>query len=256
MKVPEDGFIFLGAIFHAWHVLPFLNHSVRNLGVEKWLSALDYVLEDTEEIKFISRCNGSDGWSVERLRQHRDLIHDIKTMVEKADAGGMGMNAVLDQFSPVEEKFPYIKDWDTFNNGLSSLISEDIQGLARRLWQQSHDSAAFEIAQVLEKKGIKAAVKRFSEIKKETGNKYYFNEGEFNSTAYRLLNNTKIKEAIAVFQMNVELFPGFSNVYDSLGEAYLKNNDTVLAIKNYKKSLELDPENNNAKEMLKRLEKK
>jgi Flp pilus assembly protein TadD len=62
-----------------------------------------------------------------------------------------------------------------------------------------------------------------------------------------------IPEAIEVFKLNVEAFPGSSNVYDSLGEAYFKNGDTKNAINNYRKSLELDPGNANAKEMLSNL---
>ena len=256
VRVPEEGFIFLGDIFHAWHVLPVFGLSERHLGMERWVSVLDDLLKDTTDIKFISRSNGSDGWSMERLQQHRDLIYDIKTGVEKADAAGIGLNDALDQFSPVEEKFSYVKNWDTFRAGLSNLIASDTRELASRLWRQSHDSAASEIVQILEESGISASAKRFSEIKEESGNKYYFLEAEFNSAGYRLLNNNKISEAIAIFQMNVELFPDSANVYDSLGEAYMKNNETELAVKNYKKSLELNPENNNAKEMLKRLEKK
>ena len=63
-------------------------------------------------------------------------------------------------------------------------------------------------------------------------------------------------EALEVFKMNVELYPCSANVYDSLGEAYMNIGDTANAIKNYKRSLELNPENTNAVEMLKRLEKK
>ena len=60
--------------------------------------------------------------------------------------------------------------------------------------------------------------------------------------------------AIAVFRMNVIRFPMSSNVFDSLGEAYMKNGQNKLAIKNYKKSLQMDPHNSNAVKMLKRLE--
>jgi len=59
--------------------------------------------------------------------------------------------------------------------------------------------------------------------------------------------------AIQIFKLNVSEYPNSSNVYDSLGAAYMKNGQKKLAIKNYEKSLELDPENNNAKEMLKKL---
>ena len=49
------------------------------------------------------------------------------------------------------------------------------------------------------------------------------------------------------------MFPQSSNVYDSLGEAYMLNGGKELAIKNYEKSLELDPKNTNAVDMLKKL---
>lgn len=62
-------------------------------------------------------------------------------------------------------------------------------------------------------------------------------------------------EAIAIFKLNVQLFPDSSNAYDSLGEAYLKMGMNEKAIKSYRKSLELYPDNNNAKQILKQLEK-
>ena len=63
-------------------------------------------------------------------------------------------------------------------------------------------------------------------------------------------------EAIEILKLNVEVFPESANVYDSLGEAYLKSEDKESAIKNYKKSLQLNPKNNNAKEMLTKLKEK
>ncbi len=80
-------------------------------------------------------------------------------------------------------------------------------------------------------------------------------ENDLNTAGYKLLGNNKIKDAIDVFKMNVKLYPKSSNVYDSLGEAYMKNGDKELAIENYKKSLELAPNNENAKQMLIKLAK-
>jgi predicted alpha/beta superfamily hydrolase len=79
-------------------------------------------------------------------------------------------------------------------------------------------------------------------------------ESEINMLAYRLLRENKIKEAIKWFKLNVKVFPGSWNVYDSLGEAYMNDGQKGLAIKNYKKSLELNPKNTNALKMLKKLE--
>lgn len=65
----------------------------------------------------------------------------------------------------------------------------------------------------------------------------------------------KMKEAVEVFKLNVEAYPQGFNTYDSLGEAYMNINERELAIRNFKKSLELNPKNTNAIEMLKKLEK-
>jgi len=74
-----------------------------------------------------------------------------------------------------------------------------------------------------------------------------------NQLGYTLLYSGHEKEAITVFQENVQEFPKSSNVYDSLGEAYAKVGEKDLAIANYEKSLQLNPKNQNAVERLKKL---
>jgi tetratricopeptide (TPR) repeat protein len=85
--------------------------------------------------------------------------------------------------------------------------------------------------------------------------KYPLMVGEIflNSLGYMLLNKNMIEYTIQIFKLNVEKYPMSSNVYDSLGEAYLKIGDKENAKNNYEKSLQLDPENKNAKEILKTL---
>jgi cytochrome c-type biogenesis protein CcmH/NrfG len=58
---------------------------------------------------------------------------------------------------------------------------------------------------------------------------------------------------VQVFERNVKEHPQSSNVYDSLGEAYMMGGQKESAIQNYEKSLELNPKNDNAKERLKKL---
>ncbi len=118
------------------------------------------------------------------------------------------------------------------------------------------ESAAYRIEQAIAKNGIDAGLNKCREIKSDPENKLYFEENEFNAMGYRLMGMGRIHDAIAVFKLNVELYPDSFNVYDSLGEAYMNSGDTKNAIENYKRSLELNPENANAKEMLKKLEKK
>lgn len=80
-------------------------------------------------------------------------------------------------------------------------------------------------------------------------------ENNFNKSGYFELRNKNYEMAINYFKINVSLYPESSNVYDSLGEAYMKSGDTIQAISNYKKSLEFDSGNARVKRYIKRLEK-
>jgi len=104
---------------------------------------------------------------------------------------------------------------------------------------------------IIAEKGIEAALVQYR-VLKQSGD-YYVTEIQLNDLGYRLLNAKKVKEAIEIFKLNVEAYPQSANVYDSLGEAYMIDGDKELAIKNYQKVLELNPQNANAVEMLKKL---
>jgi dienelactone hydrolase/predicted negative regulator of RcsB-dependent stress response len=72
--------------------------------------------------------------------------------------------------------------------------------------------------------------------------------------AYDLMEENHLPEATDLFKLDVQVFPTSWNAYDSLGEAYMKAGQKQLAIDNYKKSLELNSANDDAKEKLKVLE--
>ena len=80
-------------------------------------------------------------------------------------------------------------------------------------------------------------------------------EGMLNNLGLRLsFNAGKLEQGINVFLLAVHIYPNSANLYDSLALAYLYNKDNKNAISNYKKSLELNPENQNAINALKELE--
>ena len=125
--------------------------------------------------------------------------------------------------------------------------------LAKAQALASRKSIAEELSHTIAAKGIDAAVQRYHELKTTQAGIYDFSEEELNTLGYQLLQAKKMKEAIHIFQLNVEAYPQSGNVYDSLAEAYMDNGDKQLAIANYQKSLQLDPANKNALEMLKKL---
>ena len=56
-----------------------------------------------------------------------------------------------------------------------------------------------------------------------------------------------------MFELNAESYPLSWNVYDSLAEAYMNGGENAKAIQFYEKSLEINPANNNAVDMLKKI---
>lgn len=80
-----------------------------------------------------------------------------------------------------------------------------------------------------------------------------YNDRHLNFFGYELMNDELLDDAIEVFKLNAKLFPEVPNVWDSLAEAYMNKGNNELAIANYKKVLELDPGNRNAKKMLEKL---
>lgn len=107
--------------------------------------------------------------------------------------------------------------------------------------------------QAYRKGGIRVASNVYRKLRQDEGNRYDFSSVQLNSMGYQLMRVGDTSAALEIFKLNVEQFPQDWNVYDSLGEAYLKLGDKAEAIVNYKKSLELNPNNDNGREVLKRL---
>lgn len=66
--------------------------------------------------------------------------------------------------------------------------------------------------------------------------------GIYNAYGYMLLSKNKYNKAIKAFKKQVKLSPNRANSYDSFGDAYRKAGKLKLALEQYKKALEIDPD--------------
>jgi CubicO group peptidase (beta-lactamase class C family) len=114
-------------------------------------------------------------------------------------------------------------------------------------------SAAESIATAVKAGTVGVALERQFSTMRADSTQFAVVEPELNRLGYYLLASGATTSAIDVFRLNIIAFPRSANVYDSLGEAYLVRGDTTLAVANYRKSLELDPGNANAVNVLKRI---
>ncbi|SDT60377.1 Tetratricopeptide repeat-containing protein [Mucilaginibacter mallensis] len=100
---------------------------------------------------------------------------------------------------------------------------------------------------------IDTVLKTFNTLKKAKFKDLYVSEDDLNSIGYELIKKYPA-DAVELFKLNVKLYPKSYNAYDSLGEGYMDMGDNKQAIKNYEKSLKLNPKNTNATDMIKKMQ--
>jgi len=145
-----------------------------------------------------------------------------------------------------------------FNNTGRAKLAAMSRGIINILYDKPYKPPKKSIVKLLLKtiveKDVESAIKQYHDLKKKHPKDYDFKANELNTLGYQLLQGMKkVKEAIEVFKLNVDVYPKYANGYDSLAEAYMINGDKLLAIRNYAKSLELNPRNTNAIKMLNKI---
>ncbi|MDI1234145.1 MAG: serine hydrolase [bacterium] len=105
----------------------------------------------------------------------------------------------------------------------------------------------------LRTRGVDEAIVHYKKLKTEKKEQLTQSPKDFNRFGYYYLNNGNSEIAIKIFKVNSEIYPDNPDLYDSLGEAFIAIGNKPMAIKNLEKSLELDPKNQHAKDLLKTL---
>lgn len=146
-------------------------------------------------------------------------------------------------------------------NGVSmQLINEIVSSIASlNQWKNFplepiKESIALTIKKIANK-NIDKGIELYKKLKLTKPNDYNFsNKSELNTLGYEFLRNNKTDEAIKIFTLNINEFPNLANAYDSRGEAYFSKKDYTSSKADYQKVLALEPTNQNAKEMLYKIE--
>jgi tetratricopeptide (TPR) repeat protein len=196
--------------------------------------------------------NYAYGWTIRKvnLGQSKETVNSITH-----NGGINGFNTTIVRY-PDQKNLIVLLD----NTSQGESVDRISRGLTNILYNQPFEMPKQSIAEVLMKTiaerggDVAAAVKQYRELKATQGATYDFGENELNGLGYQLLGAKKMKEAIEIFKLNVEAYPQAANPYDSLGEAYLAAGERELALQNYRKAVELNPQNTNAVAIIKNLE--
>ena len=115
------------------------------------------------------------------------------------------------------------------------------------------DSPSATVDLLVRAKGADAAIAWYSAQKKAQPEAKGLSPDVLNEMGYSLLRSKKLDDALKVFEANIALYPEDANAHDSLGEGYAEAGRKKEAIHHYKKSLVLNPKNDNAVKQLKGL---
>ena len=115
---------------------------------------------------------------------------------------------------------------------------EDLASSYQPFWNVIEDSQKY-----FSKGDFKGALEEYKQLKNKTDEIADYFESTVNFQGYTFIRQKNYRKAEEAFKLNTEYFPKSANVWDSLAEVYMLKGEKDLAIKYYKKSLELNPNN-------------
>jgi len=193
--------------------------------------------------------HGEDG-TMDDLRAFHEMLIKTTEIVQGELAKGKDYDAL--------QKENVLNDWESFEG---SYVDKNrwIQYLVDGFQNPDLKKSLYEpMYYTFKEKGADAAIEHYYDLKANHYDEYSFQEKELMYIAYKLYKNEKISEAIKFFELCTSEYPAGDNAwicYHYLGKGYNVKGDKELAIKYFKKSLELNPDNTKAAEMLQNLEK-
>ena len=237
-------------VYPAHHLAPYVHPAYGVLDVPRWIAIFEEILEGENAVDEIILSDDDEIYSRDLMHGHLEYIRKLWNSVKSLEAQGKTLQEIQDKLS-LDKDFAFVKEMQVYKSNGDNWVRPQHELHTKHFFLQGKNLAS----EILKNGGPESIQASLNEINKH-GKNIYLDEMYINRLGYEWMNMGHISEAIEVFKLSTVAFPQSSNAYDSLAEAYMKNGDTEKAIKNYKKSLELNPENDNAKEMLKKLEEK
>lgn len=100
---------------------------------------------------------------------------------------------------------------------------------------------------------VQAAIAYYRELRRTQPTAHDFGDEPLVDLGYDLISASKLDEAAAIFDFNLEQHPDSAYSYDGLADIALEQGDKPRAIGLFERSLAMDPDNDYAKDGLKRL---
>ncbi len=168
---------------------------------------------------------------------------EAEELVRISDSSFVRRNSSrLIQFKPNSENETLNLQYINRNDGTIALAFDKV------------DTDKKEPIELLLEDNFDSALNAYKALKEQDSTYLTVTEDYLNDLGYDFFHDDRMKLSQDVFKVNMMLYPDSFRVYDSYAEACAKIGETDLAILNYTKSLELNPENNGTRHKLEELQ--
>jgi len=230
-----------------------LNESIYQMKIKDILFTLSILF-------FLTSCSKTVSYTAEYMKETSgrylfnqdeiiDAYYDDNTLYLKWKGAENIKPVIIDEniffVADMYTKLHFVQHPETKKRYMS-IISKEDENLISYDYLKVSDS--FKTPRMhLKDKEFDKALAGYLEIQEQDSTSVLVDESELNSMGYELLRKKENEKALDVFKMNVALYPESNNVYDSLGDAYLRTGDSLQAFNNYNMALELSNDNEKAK---------
>ncbi len=227
----------------------FISELIRSVALTyDWESYVSVYAQQTIDLDKASLISG-------RYKVHKDDLIEIYGGNDKLYIKQLGQDAVeLMQISDTtyisrekNEAIQFSKDGDS--NKLKMVYLNPFNNNVIASYQRMQESEKLPL-EFLSSGDYESGLKAYLDIQKANKNDEAISENRLNRKAYNILSENNLELAKSIFKVNTVLYPNSSNVYDSYAEVCMMNKEYDLAIINYQKSFEMDPQNQNAQNMI------
>jgi predicted alpha/beta superfamily hydrolase len=173
-----------------------------------------------------------EGMDIDRVKgdtaRSSNHIRSILAFINQTESESGGLNFGWEYYPDDDHgSVPLITEYDAFRflfpwyrlEGLNDFFEEDAEENLEELLAKLND--------------------HFATVSENFGYQVLPPEPDINSLGYNFLTGNKLNLALAMFELNIRNYPGSANVYDSMGDYHLAQSDTLKAIDNFTKALEL-----------------
>ncbi len=208
------------------------------------------------------------GWSMRSpsfsrtLRRNAGRIWPLPRTAEEGKETGDPRKSMLERYPTKKDYLSKATECILDLHSQRFLLDDDVAMLLKQADLQSDLIRDLRpIEDVAMEKGAEAGLAYFNKFRDSDIPWIYYGlsadqfMSRVNVKGYELMSAGKLEPALEVFKLNSMVFPNYWNVWDSLAECCFKMKNYDLAQKYYQRSLQLNPDNTNAKKMLEEIKK-